>query len=230
MAYAKVQSNVATIGFLFSDSTQTVTLAAPATASNLIVVVVRAADETVTFNTPTDNAGSTYTLAGSVTHVDAGLLQRVLIWFAVAASGAQAVTCTTSANFSRNAEMIVAEFSGNATASVQDGSAVTNTGDGGATSHSPSSNITTTTADALLVGGSSDDDSGETYTQDAAYTLLDAGQSTAHGVFGYRIVSSIGTYGMTNTSTDFTDAVSLLVALKGAGGGPTSIVMNLQIG
>jgi hypothetical protein len=224
MAYAKVQTAINAYGTDLSDSTQTVTLGATATAGNLLVAVMRlASDETTVVNDP-----SGFTLARSFTHSDVGLNARIFVWWKIAAGSETGVTFTTGSNTSQNVELAVGEFSGNAASSPFDTYAE-NLATGGTSTHASGNLLaTTSTADALLVAVAQVDGGARSFTKDAAYLDWDAAGSGFQGAISYRIITVATNTGATFTSSGATDAVVGVVAFKGAAGGGGRTTKNTR--
>lgn len=131
-------------------------------------------------------------------------------WYALnTTAGANTVTQNGGSGSDR---FIIAEYSGVATASAIDTSAVTT----GTSSTPNSGNITTANADDLIIGGCSTV-SGAAITQGSGYTLLFDVEQKVGGE--YKIVSATGTYAANFTLGASDGWGCFVVAMKAAAGG-----------
>lgn len=202
-----------------TDGIEAVTVTSLTVGSRVIVAITHG-DRTVDVTSVTDNGSNTYSENGDFTD-NSATFSRTHFWSAVVTTAATTITVTLgSADPNANAAIAVWEVTLPDTGTATDGSTSTVTTD--ATSF-PSGNIVTTVADVLLVGLTQ---ASGTVVADGAYTSTLSAPSIGAG---YRLVTTTGTYSMTNTA-DFGDGFTALVAYRGvAGGGGGSTTAGIRI-
>lgn len=188
------------------------------TAGNLLVAVLQDSNDPAGI-TLSDTRGNAWIKAVGL--YSSGLVLSGSIWYA-ANCAAGANTVAVAGGFTVFQCLAVAEYSGIATASPLDKTAV----DLNSAAASPDSGPTaaTTQADELLVGGIALD-AGSAVTWTGSFTSR---QSATNGggnrmvAFGDRIVSTTGAYDATATSTtgDWIAAIATFKAASAPSGGP----------
>jgi hypothetical protein len=194
------------------------------TTGNLLVAVLQDSNDPAGISL-SDTRGNTWVKAISI--YNSGSLLSLSIWY-VANCAAGANTVSVSGGFSGFQVICVGEWSGVATASPLDKTAVaqgtTGSADSGATA-------TTTQADELLIGGMALDSS-QTLTWTGSFTSRASainGGSNRQGFLADRIVSSTGAYDATATYTGSSSWMAAIATFKAASGGGAASGPNLLL-
>src|SRR5260370_1144790 len=210
MPAALVQSNSGTPGALVS--TYSLGFSSSVTKSDLLLIAVGTNVPTATITSVTDTLGNTFTPATALaTNTNLGLGEQ--IWYAPAnASGADTVIINLSQT--ANVHLIIAEYSGVATANPIDVVAVSNSGATAGTAVD-SGSVTTLASGDLLCGHVVTAYLNHTFTPGTGYTLENTTPTGASAIED-QLVSATGSYHATFTLNSADYWIASLVAIKPA--------------
>lgn len=201
-------------------SSITVTFGGATTAGNFVVALsaTYSSGRDVTF--ADGNGGETWSepTNGDVTY-GSPIFGRTHINAMTVSTGSTTIVATYSGSLGGNGTVCAYEFTGGAATlfslGARDGLQSSTTSFSTASGGTSSGTITTTATNSVLVGMTWGG-GGATLSCDAAYTSV---RATTDEAFCYRIVSSTGTYGITNTGSVSANGATHLAAIDGTGGG-----------
>jgi hypothetical protein len=181
-----------------AGGTTNVTFSSSVSANDLIVVgITQATVNTATVSSVTDTLSTSYAKAVRTAQTNNAMTEE--IWYGVATAGGSSVKVTVAWSGASSGNIIIAEYTGNATSSVLDGA--TGTASGSKSTSLNSGNITTTNASDLLFGLGDYNSTSTTLTAGSGYTMEKTLAVTTSVGAEDQVVSATGTYSASMTAS-----------------------------
>ena len=211
-AVAFVQAAFDSTQPFITDATGVATFSGACTTGNTIIVGISTLlDRTI--STVTDDGGNTYSTDAGLNITGGGTAGESWIYWAPCTTAASVVTVTLAAPVTDQGIVLIAEFSGlNNSDLLEDPDEIVDL----ATPYN-SGDLITTVNDSLLFGVIVSDSAAD-FTNEAGWSLPDAGADWAGGLVAYKILSATATDDWDPTSAVDENSAQVTAAFNGTGG------------